>query len=289
MDIADLISTSADTTVRWLTGLPSTFWSVIVGALIALGGVELTTRRNRANLAVQHENDRQRKQEDVLLQTRRDVYLDAALVVEEAVGALFRLTDPQLSDNEATASFDSASAKMARIYVVAGANASAATASFMRAVSKAITELKFSRRRLLENRLVLARAEQARDRSFELLRAAFQSPLNGTETLEARQQLQQRREGEFNREQANVAAAIERGKYLQRDMFREAEQHHSKVVERMRPLLDAVRSELNATALPEAFYAAAGLDQKWSDAELNKWMNLPTASTPMPGTPNDQQ
>ena len=37
-----------------------------------------------------NENDRMRQHEDRLLQTRRDVYLDAALVVEEAVGALFR-------------------------------------------------------------------------------------------------------------------------------------------------------------------------------------------------------
>lgn len=67
-----------------LASIPATFWSGIIGAIIALSGVLLSNRGNTARLRIQLQHDATEKAKERTAALRRDVYLRA---VEELTKA----------------------------------------------------------------------------------------------------------------------------------------------------------------------------------------------------------
>jgi hypothetical protein len=72
---------------------PGTFWGVLVGSILSLGGVTLANRSAEKRLRHQFENDRTLRISEREFALRRDVYLGASEAISAAIASIGRLAD----------------------------------------------------------------------------------------------------------------------------------------------------------------------------------------------------
>jgi hypothetical protein len=72
---------------------PGTFWGVVFGSILSLGGVTLTNRSAEKRLRHQFENDRTLRLSEREFALRREVYLEASEAISAAIASMGRFAD----------------------------------------------------------------------------------------------------------------------------------------------------------------------------------------------------
>lgn len=114
-----------------IQAIPATFWGVIVGSCLTLGGVVITNRANDKRLTAQLAHDRTSRNRDRDLSLRTEIYLDAAEAISAGMNAIMRFADLDVPNNQLMAGYTEKSASVAKIFVIAGDDASRAVTVFL--------------------------------------------------------------------------------------------------------------------------------------------------------------
>ena len=71
--------------ITWLTSIPHVVWAAIIASGLTIFGVTLANRANKKCLILQLNHDAQQKDKEREMQLRRDVYIEAAEAIAEAI------------------------------------------------------------------------------------------------------------------------------------------------------------------------------------------------------------
>jgi hypothetical protein len=102
-----------------LVAIPGSFWGIVVGSFFSLGGVYLTNRANDRRLRQQLEHDRDLKNRDREMLTRKEIFLAATEAINASLIAMVRLPDLNIPHGELDSEFRSKASSMAKVHIVA--------------------------------------------------------------------------------------------------------------------------------------------------------------------------
>jgi hypothetical protein len=101
-----------------LAAIPGTFWGVVVGSALSLGGVVITNRNQNTRMIAQFAHDRELKNRDRSLSLKKDIYLEAAKSLNECVLVLSQLPLMDIPDEKVSNSFTTALAVNVKVHMV---------------------------------------------------------------------------------------------------------------------------------------------------------------------------
>ena len=268
--------------MTWLTDIlaliekiPASFWGMVVGSFLSLGGVVVSNRANDRRLRQQLAHDRELKNRERGLSLRKDIYLAAAGI--NSTGSFANLDIP---NDKLAAAYIEKSPSIAKVHVIAQKDAA-------KAIAKLVGELGAAYLRLFARRLPLLAEKQRitvlkdqmdafgreRDRMLELMKQHNLSGENDQRRwgiIEKNFNFEQQRIGETIKEHDDLAAVLHAKQIgLMTDCISETTKLSRLIV----PVLVAVRAELEMP-FDEASYVAvieeSILNQKSAIAEFIK-------------------
>lgn len=240
--------------------IPASFWGVVVGSFLSLGGVVVSNRANDRRLRQQLAHDRELKNRERELSLRKDIYLAAAEAIATGINSIGSFANLDISNDKLTAAYIDKSPSIAKVHVIAQKDTT-------RAIVKLVGELGAAYLRLFARRLPLLAEKQRiavikdqmdafgreRDRMLELMK---QHNLSGEKDSRKWDIL----EKNFNFEQQRIDDAIKEYDDLtsfmyskQINLMTECINETTKLSRLIVPVLVAVRAELEMP-LDEASY-----------------------------------
>lgn len=108
-----------DAIIGFLESLPATFWGVVVGALISLGGVMLTNQANNRRLRIQFAHDRALRLKEHELALRKEIHLAAAEALLTGIMAITKFADLNLSADKITEDYTAKAPAIAKMQIIA--------------------------------------------------------------------------------------------------------------------------------------------------------------------------
>ncbi len=160
-----------------LDKIPATFWGVVVGAFLSLGGVVLTNRANDRRLRAQLVHDRDLRNRERELSLRKEIYLAAAEAVSAGLAAVGRFANLDIPHDQLAEEYLKKSPSIAKVHVIATEETARAVAALTGELSIAYLRLSAKRFPLIAHKQHLAfLAEQMvafareRDRMLELMK-----------------------------------------------------------------------------------------------------------------------
>ena len=81
------------TILALLDKIPATFWGVIIGSIISLGGVYLTNRASDKRLTKQFTHEREQKTKDREMELRKEIFLAAADAISVGLNSVARFSN----------------------------------------------------------------------------------------------------------------------------------------------------------------------------------------------------
>ena len=185
-----------------------TLVGVILGAIFTIVGVFLTNRANQENLKLQLAHDESKRRREYELAVRRDVYLQAAEGIAAALNSIAGPCQLDAEYSEIMEGFQSRSAQIARVHIVATEKTALAMTELMTRLAQSLMQLNTERAALVVLRSRMrSRVEQmrrhnaARDQYLELMK---QENLAGSKDQARWEHIQ--RGFDFEQEQANKAS-----------------------------------------------------------------------------------
>lgn len=156
--------------------IPPTFWGVVLGSMLSLGGVMLTNRANDRRLRAQLISDRELRAKERELALKKDIYLTATEAIAAAMRSIGSLSDMNLSNDEALRGYVEKSPAIAKVHVIASeetlravANISGElTAAFFHLISKRMPLFAMKEQITSLDQQIIA-ASKERDRMLELM------------------------------------------------------------------------------------------------------------------------
>ncbi|UDF33776.1 UNVERIFIED_ORG: DUF4482 domain-containing protein [Shinella sp. XGS7] len=262
-----------ETLVR-LRNFPDSLIAGLITAVVALVAVLVNNAVSRWNLRTQHQNDRRQKLADVLLQTRRDVYMEVATVIEEALASIVRLANPRLKDDEATAPFDAVSAKIGKVYVVASEETALGIASFMAEYEATSLKLRLARRpSVLANQLIefhRSRMDRIREQVKELQSSL--GPMTLGDAIDPGKNARHREVTDLlqrlDRNTKGWEQQVKQIRPLQMELYKTALDSFQRLRLLVVPVLASVRDEIGAPLNLENLQAAFSQVDKFTDQQL---------------------
>ena len=255
--------------MTWLTDIltlvekiPASFWGVVVGSFLSLGGVVVSNRANDRRLRQQLAHDRELKNRERELSLRKDIYLAAAEAIATGLNSIGSFANLDISNDKLTAAYVDKSPSIAMVHIIAKTDTT-------KAVAKLVGELEAAYLRLFARRLPqLAEKQQIafiknqtdafgreRDRMLELMKQYNLSGENDPRKWEILEE-------NFNFEQKRIDNAVEEHDRLasymyskQIDLMSECINETTKLSRLIAPVLTAVRTELEMP-FDEASYVA---------------------------------
>ena len=85
--------------------IPASFWGVVVGSFLSLGGVVVSNRANDRRLCQQLAHDRELKNRERELSLRKDIYLSAAEAIATGINSLGSFANLDISNDKLTAAY----------------------------------------------------------------------------------------------------------------------------------------------------------------------------------------
>lgn len=111
--------------------IPATFWGVVFGSALSLGGVTLTNRANDRRLRLQFEHDRKlrAKERDVAL--RKEIYLAGAEAFQASTLMIGNMPNLDISQESLEAAYREKAPAIAKVQIIAGDRTMKAVATAM--------------------------------------------------------------------------------------------------------------------------------------------------------------
>jgi hypothetical protein len=132
-----------------LTRVPASFWGIVAGSGLALGGIMLTNRAHDRRLQRQLAHDRELKRIERELAMRREIYLEAAQAISVGLSYIGKLADVQTPLSDLSKDYLARTPSMARVQIVALESTAEQLAKYSSAFAKATIGL-ITRRAPLE-------------------------------------------------------------------------------------------------------------------------------------------
>ncbi|MCE5293731.1 MAG: hypothetical protein LLF94_03855, partial [Chlamydiales bacterium] len=131
--------------INLIEKIPSTFWGVVVGALLSLGGIIITNRANDKRLHKQFLHERELKNRDRELSLKQDVYLKASDGISASLIALANIINTDLSDQIVGEMFSGQSHVVEKVYVLADMKTIKSLSSFTSELQSSFLKLSAQR------------------------------------------------------------------------------------------------------------------------------------------------
>ncbi|GMV56146.1 MAG: hypothetical protein AMXMBFR6_19510 [Betaproteobacteria bacterium] len=118
--------------------IPASFWGVVFGSILSLGGVALTNRASDRRLLAQFDHERLQKIDHERLQKtkergmalRKEVFLAAAEAIAAGMNAIGRFANFDLPNDQVTADYVAKAPAIAKVHVIARAETVKAMVGF---------------------------------------------------------------------------------------------------------------------------------------------------------------
>ena len=107
------------TILALLDKIPATFWGVIIGSIISLGGVYLTNRASDKRLTKQFTHEREQKTKDREMELRKEIFLAAADAISVGLNSVARFSNLDISNDKVTGTFVKKLPAIAKVHVIA--------------------------------------------------------------------------------------------------------------------------------------------------------------------------
>lgn len=231
--------------------IPASFWGVVFGSILSLGGVALTNRASDRRLLAQFDHERLQKTKERGMALRKEVFLAAAEAIAAGMNAIGRFANFDLPNDQVTADYVAKAPAIAKVHVIARAETVKAMVGFTGELGALFMKL-FARRfelmgeksaiTLIDNQV--AEFGKERDRVLEMIK---QHNIEGTVNERRWNVLQ----GDFEFEQKRVSEALARRAELVGALqpkhlafMRECVDHTASLGKLLVPVLSAVRAEL---------------------------------------------
>lgn len=237
--------------IHLLESVPATFWGVVFGSLLSLGGVALTNRASDRRLRAQFEHERMQKAKEREMALRKEVFLAAAEAVAAGMNAISRFSNLDLPNDQITSDYIEKSPAIAKVHVIAKAETIQAMVSFTGELGALFLKLIAKRFELMGDRSAIALIDsqvadfgKERDRILELIKQQNIEGVVGDRRWNVLQ-------GNFDFERKRINEALTRRAQLVETLqpkhleFMRDCVHHTSVLGRLLvPALSAIRAEL---------------------------------------------
>lgn len=141
--------------------IPATFWGVLIGAGLSLGGVVISNRANSKRLERQLEHDRLIKKLDREYQARKEIFLDAAEAISIALRSLANFANVNLPQQNLMKDFTSKAAVLSKVFVIGSPKTMRALSAVNLSLSAAVVDLTEKRMPLVNEHAVLLIEEKS--------------------------------------------------------------------------------------------------------------------------------
>jgi len=245
-----------------LEKIPATFWGVVVGSFLSLGGVVASNRANDRRLRQQLAHDRELKNRERELSLRKDIYLAAAEAIATGINSLGAFANLDIPNDKLTAAYIDKSPSIAKVHVIAQKDTARAVVKLVGELATAYLHL-FARRfpLLAEKQRIAFIKEQInafgreRDRMLELMK---QYNISGEkdprkwDILDKNFKFEEKRIDDAIKEHDGLTSGMNS---KQIELMTECINETTKLSRLIAPVLAAVRNELEMP-LDEASYVA---------------------------------
>jgi hypothetical protein len=246
--------------IQIFESIPASFWGVVFGSLLSLGGVTLSNRASDKRLRAQFDHERMQHSKEREMALRKEVYLVAADAMSAGINTISRFANLELPNDQVTSDYIKKSPAIAKVHVIAKAETIQAMVNFTGELGTLHLKLFARRSELMKDRAAITLIDsqvtdfgKERDRILELIK---QQNIEGI--------IDNRRwnvlHGNFDFEQKRINEALAQRAQL-------IESLHPKILEFMRdcvhdstilgklliPTLLAVRSELELPLNDKAY------------------------------------
>lgn len=280
-----------------LEKIPATFWGVVVGAILTLGGVVLTNRANDRRLRAQFDHDRKIRNRERELSLRKEIYLAATEAVSAGLTAIGRFANLDIPHDQIAEDYLNRSPSIAKVYVVSTEATGRAVAALTGELSAAYLRLSAKRIPLIAHKQQIAfLAEQMvafgreRDRMLDLMK---QYNIQG----QADQRLWNVINNNFQFEQTRITDVIKNHSELasklsvkQIDYAQECMIEVIRLTRLQLPALVAVRTELELPIDEDAYSSFIEDGLRRQEASMRDFLaEIQRLSVPTPSDSGDAQ
>ena len=252
-----------------------TLVGAILGAMFTIIGVLLTNRANQSNLKLQLAHDEAKHKREYELAVRRDVYLQAAEGIAAALNSMIGLCQLDVEYSKVMEGFESRSAQIARIHIVATEKTALLMTELMTSLGQSLIQLNTERAALvvLRSRMRtqierMNRHNAARDQYLELMK---QENFAGSKDAARWEHIQS--SFNFEQEQANNSAD-EHDEILSQlrprhiAFVQQCMSEQSVLRLRLLPLIESVRQELDMPINIALYAQAMPKDPPFTEEQL---------------------
>jgi hypothetical protein len=124
-----------------LSEIPATFWGVLAGSALSLGGVLLQNRATEKRLRSQFLHEHELRRRDRELALRKDVYLDVAEAISIAISTITNFANFDIPNDDVMGKYREKVGTVAKVQVIGTEATLKSLSSFMGAVNSAIFQL----------------------------------------------------------------------------------------------------------------------------------------------------
>jgi hypothetical protein len=202
-----------DAVGNFLVKIPQGMWT-FMAAIIAISGVLLTIKDQSRRLTLQFANDRNLKDRDREMQTRKEIFLNAAETFQTGLTCLTNYGDRELTNSNAMEDYLNKASAIAKIYVISSQTTIDCVAKALDGIAAAQLELTLTRNELdkILNSIsitdyLIARDEKERDYVMEMNKVNHFN-------LDREQEKQDRITGMINFHRGNIAKLLDEKKSL---------------------------------------------------------------------------
>jgi hypothetical protein len=245
---------------EFLESISPTFWGVVFGSLVSLGGVALTNRASDRRLRIQLETDRQLRAQERELGLRREIYLAAAEALQGAFSTINLLPNLDIPQDKISGSYDEKGAAIGKVKIIATektiqtvvALASALTGSILQLTAKRIPLLRL-KQQMTNLTGLIAGFSKSREQILELMKQYNIDGLNDPQRFKTLQ-------SNFDFEQKRIMEATGQFSKMERELAEkllalseECAAVSQTLGELVIPVVVAVREELGVPIDPVAY------------------------------------
>lgn len=116
--------------VRLFEKIPASFWGIVFGSSISILGIRETNKASDLRLAKQFENDRSVKAKEREMDLRKEIFLEATMVMAIGTNTLIKFTNLDLTDSEVIKEYVEKSPALVKLNLIANMDTLSAVANF---------------------------------------------------------------------------------------------------------------------------------------------------------------
>lgn len=162
---------------EFLRSIPGTFWGVVFGSFLSMGGVILSNRASDHRQKSQFTHDRNSKKEEREVALRKDIYLSVIEATQTGIVLLSRLMNMETTLDELTKAYLEKVPTLAKIHIVGSQETIEAMLDIFGSLSSSLLKLtgrrmplEITRQQMLALKAQVSEFEKERDRWLEQIK-----------------------------------------------------------------------------------------------------------------------